>query len=112
MSHTACVLLTDLIQAQAGAFELLGERLKQVAEKARTTLSPSVVKIVDIIQRITSTARDPPLIRSALQSLSTISETLSPGEEGAVSATVPSVLGCVSRSESRVPALGALLAFS
>ncbi|KAI1789700.1 hypothetical protein LXA43DRAFT_1019967 [Ganoderma leucocontextum] len=106
------ILESGSIHAQTGAFELLGERVKQIAERARSVLSPSVVKIVEIIRRVLCTAQDPSLVRSALQSLATISDTLAPGEEGAVSATVPSVLGCVSRHEIRVPALEALLAFS
>ena len=83
-----------------------------MAERARAALSPSVVKIVEITQRIISTVRDPSLVNSALQSLATVSDTLAPGEEGAISATVPFVLGCVSRHEIRVPALEALLSFS
>ena len=83
-----------------------------MTESARAALSSSVVKIVEIIQRIISTVRNPPLARSALQSLAIISDTLASGEEGTISAIVPSVLGCVSRHEIRVPALEALLAFS
>ncbi|PIL25975.1 hypothetical protein GSI_11729 [Ganoderma sinense ZZ0214-1] len=112
MAGIVSILESGSIHAQTGALELLGERLKQVAEKARAALSSSVVKVVDVIRRIASTARDPALVRSALQSLAAIGDTLAPGEEGTVSAAVPSVLGCVSRSESRLPALAALLAFS
>ncbi|TBU55148.1 armadillo-type protein [Dichomitus squalens] len=106
------VLESGSVYAQTGAFELLGERLNEVAEKARRALTPSIIQIVDTIRHILSTTEEVSLIRSALRALGTISNTLASGEEGCISTNVPFVLGCLSRQESRISALQTLLAFS
>lgn len=110
--HSVPNRLMILVQARSGAFELLGERLNEVAETARRALSSSIVKVVDVTRSILSTSEEVSLLRSSLQALATIGNTLVPGEEGSIAATVPSVLVCLSRPEIRVSALQTLHAFS
>ncbi|KAI0776755.1 hypothetical protein BD413DRAFT_469201 [Trametes elegans] len=105
------ILHSSSTNAQAGALDLLGERLTQVAEKARKALVPSVVQIVDKIRSILATLQDG-LARSALVALIAVSDTLSAGEEGSVTNTLPLVLAAARRESLRSPALHALLSFS
>ncbi|KAI0354312.1 hypothetical protein OH77DRAFT_530067 [Trametes cingulata] len=105
------ILQSSSTNAQAGALELLGDRLTEVAEKTRRSLTPSLVQIVDIIRSFLSSAHDA-LAGPALRALSTIGDTLAPGEENAVTNTVPLVLMSLKRDSLRDPALQALLSFS
>lgn len=100
-----------MLQVQAGALELISDRLTDVAEKARRTLTITVVQIVDKIRSVLTGAEDA-LARSALRALSIVSDTLSPGEESSITSTVPLILESVRRESVRAPALHALLSFS
>ncbi|OSD00001.1 hypothetical protein PYCCODRAFT_1479448 [Trametes coccinea BRFM310] len=105
------ILQSSSQNAQSGALELFGDRLTEVAEKTRRQLTPSIVKIVERIRAILSGAPET-LARAALRALATISDTLSPGEEGSITNTLPLVLESVRREALRSPALQALLSFS
>ncbi|KAI9060150.1 hypothetical protein FKP32DRAFT_1760434 [Trametes sanguinea] len=105
------VVQSSSANAQSGALELFGDRLTEVAEKTRRQLTPSIVKIVDRIRDILSGAQEA-LARPALRALATISDTLSPGEEGSITNTLPLVLESLRREALRIPALQALLSFS
>lgn len=85
--------------------------MTDVAEKARRTLTPTIVQIVDKIRSVFSTTEDV-LARSALRALAVISDTISPGEESAITNTLPLVLEAIRRESLRAPALHALLSFS
>ncbi|KAI0742763.1 hypothetical protein C8Q80DRAFT_1221194 [Daedaleopsis nitida] len=106
------MLRSDSVQAQAGALQLLAERLPQVAQHARRTLTPSIVKIAEAVRNILSSAQDHVLVRSALEALGAISTTIAPGEEGAITPATPIVLGWLSQQALRMVALRTLLAFS
>ncbi|KAI0369251.1 hypothetical protein BV20DRAFT_968110 [Pilatotrama ljubarskyi] len=105
------VLQSSSTNAQAGALELFGDRLTEVAEKTRRSLTPSIVQVLDKIRSFLSGADDA-LARPALGALVTVSDTLSPGEENALANMVPLVLDAFRRERLRVPALQALLSFS
>ncbi|CDO68790.1 hypothetical protein BN946_scf184989.g56 [Trametes cinnabarina] len=105
------VLQSSSVNAQAGALELFGDRLSEVADKTRRQLTPSIVKIVDRIRAILSAASES-LARPALRALATISDTICPGEEGPITNTLPLVLDAVRKESLRTPALQALLSFS
>ncbi len=75
-------------------------------------MSPSIVKIVDKIRALLASAQEDTLVRSALQSLAAMSNTIVPGEESAITIVTPAVLGYVLEQASRVTALQTLLAFS
>ncbi len=107
-----CIVLISSFQVQAGALELLSERLTEVAEKARAALSSSIVKVVGIIRDILSAAKESPLAQSALRALTAICNTLAQGEEGSVSSAVPLVLQCVATPATRVTAFKTTLSFS
>ncbi|KAI8990419.1 armadillo-type protein [Trametes punicea] len=105
------ILQSSSANAQAGALELFASRLTEVAEKTRRQLTPSIIKIVESIHTLFSASQDF-LRRPALRALATVSETLSPGEEGSIASTVPLVLDAVRQETLRVPAFKALLSFS
>ncbi|KAI0632952.1 hypothetical protein C8Q77DRAFT_1120632 [Trametes polyzona] len=105
------ILQSSSTNAQAGALELLSDRLTDVAEKARRALTPTIVQIVDKIRSVFSGAEEA-LARSALRALAVIGDSMSSGEESAITNTVPLVLGAVQRQALRVPALSTLLPLS
>ncbi|TFK83295.1 hypothetical protein K466DRAFT_498737 [Polyporus arcularius HHB13444] len=106
------ILESGTANVQAGALELLSERLTEVAEKARAALSSSIVKVVGVIRDILSAANESPLAQSALRALTAICNTLAQGEEGSVSSAVPLVLQCVATPATRVAAFQTTLSFS
>ncbi|RPD60690.1 hypothetical protein L227DRAFT_501246 [Lentinus tigrinus ALCF2SS1-6] len=112
ISGVLTILESGTANVQAGALELLAERLTAVAEKARATLSSSIVKVVGTIRNILSTTKDSPLASSALHALTAICNTLAQGEEGSVSSTVPLVLQCLAAPPIRITAFHTVLSFS
>ncbi|KAI0712775.1 armadillo-type protein [Cerioporus squamosus] len=106
------ILESGTANVQAGALELLSERLTEVAEKARAALSSSINKVVGTIRDILSAAKDSPLAQSALHALTAVCNTLAQGEEGSVSSTVPLILQCLAMPPIRVTAFQTILSFS
>ncbi|KAI0651200.1 hypothetical protein C8Q79DRAFT_1004507 [Trametes meyenii] len=105
------ILQSPSTNVQAGAFDLFSNRLTEVAEKTRRALTPSIVQIVDRARSILSDAQETPA-RSALGAVATISDTLSPGEEGSLAGTIPLILSAVRQTSTRASALQALLSLS
>ena len=97
---------------QAGALNLLADRLTAVAEEVRAALSWSIVKVVGTIHDILSSTQDSSLIQSALNALTAVCNTLAQGEEASVSSTLPLVLRCSAAPPIRITALSAVLSFS
>ena len=97
---------------QAGALNLLADRLTAVAEEVRAALSSSIVKVVGTIYDILSSTQDSSLIQSALNALTAVCTTLAQGEEASVSSTLPLVLRCSAAPPIRITALNAVLSFS
>ncbi|KAI0830231.1 hypothetical protein BC628DRAFT_1357002 [Trametes gibbosa] len=105
------ILQSSSSNAQAGALDLLSDRLTNIAEKSRRMLTPTIVQIVDKIRSISSGTQEN-LTRSALRALAAVNDTLSAGEESSVTSTVPLVLDALRHEPLREPALRSLLSFS
>ena len=99
------------MQVQAGALELLSERLSDVAEKTRRQLTPTIVQVVDRIRAVFAVTQEA-VARPALKAIAAISDTLCAGEEGSLTNTMPLVLNAVRQQTLRMSAFHALLSLS
>ncbi|KAH9920883.1 armadillo-type protein [Epithele typhae] len=98
--------------AQTGAFELLSVRLGEIADNRRKEIASSIVQIVQAACRVLALAAEDSLAGSTLKALKAVCDTLSPGEESAVTTSVPLVLAAAKRSGLRVLALQTMSAFA
>ena len=92
--------------------DLLAERLNDIADKMRHAITPTIIKIIEGMRHILSTASEVEQTGPALRAFEAVSKTLSPGEESAVAAAVPLVLNLLAQKTSRLSAMQTLLAFS
>ena len=84
--------------------DLLAERLNDIADKMRHAITPTIIKIIEGMRHILSTASEVEQTGPALRAFEAVSKTLSPGEESAVAAAVTTVTRALRDSDSR-PAL-------
>lgn len=102
--------LTDSLQIQTGALELLADQLTNVADNVRQDAKPSIVKIADSVKKLLSSTSSETLRAASLHALRAIATSLRNGEEHALTSTVPIVLKVVKERQSTLPALEVLLA--
>ncbi|KAJ4481176.1 hypothetical protein J3R30DRAFT_3464943 [Lentinula aciculospora] len=91
---TVLLMLThddDLIQE--GALSLLSTRLPRVAASVRSGVVSSIVKICNLVKKILSRQPNQATTTSALNAIRAIGMTLCSGEESAMSALVPFLVG-------------------
>ncbi|KAJ8482003.1 hypothetical protein ONZ51_g5640 [Trametes cubensis] len=105
------ILQSSSSNVQAGALELLSERLSDVAEKTRRQLTPTIVQVVDRIRAMFAVTQEA-VARPALKAIAAISDTLCAGEEGSLTNTMPLVLNAVRQQTLRMSAFQALLSLS
>ncbi|KAH9893998.1 hypothetical protein C8Q73DRAFT_694035 [Cubamyces lactineus] len=105
------ILQSSSPNVQAGALELLSDRLSEVAEKTRRQLTPTIIQVLDRIRAVFAVAQEA-VSRPALKAIAAISNTLCAGEEGSLTNTMPLVLNAVRQESLRAPAFGALLSLS
>ncbi|EMD35136.1 hypothetical protein CERSUDRAFT_107124 [Gelatoporia subvermispora B] len=80
------------VKVQAGAFDLVGERLLNVVDKVRRDVTSTVIKIVECTRKILSSKPEADLTRAALHALDSVARTVQSGEESIITTTVPLVL--------------------
>lgn len=98
-----------MLQILDGVFDLLREVLPNVSEKVRQDSKNTMVKIVDVIKKLIPTAESKALLPAALSALKSIADTLSPGEEHALTATVPLTIKAIRERRATASALSTLL---
>ncbi|KIP06398.1 hypothetical protein PHLGIDRAFT_128310 [Phlebiopsis gigantea 11061_1 CR5-6] len=94
-----------------GVFNLLAEGLPNVSERVRQESRVAITKIVDSIKTLIPTAT-PGVLSSALNALNTIATSLSPGEEHALTSTVPLVIKSIKERRATSSALTTLLSLT
>jgi len=95
-------------QVQAGALELLSNRLSDVSTKMRQDIVPTIVKIIDAIRNLLVSKANGSIESSALRALRSIGLTLCPGEESSLTITIPAITNAIKERTAVSLALAAL----
>ncbi|KAF9468309.1 hypothetical protein BDZ94DRAFT_1246474 [Collybia nuda] len=93
---------------QAGAMNLLCERLPDVSPKTRQEIVPTINDIIIAIKNVLTTKADGVLLSSALRAIRSIGLTLSPGEESSITSVIPHIIKVVKTRSEAPSALAAL----
>ncbi|KAF8654764.1 hypothetical protein AX16_003419 [Volvariella volvacea WC 439] len=80
---------------QTRTLELLNDRLVYISEEARSRMAPSMTSIIECIITILASPLNDARTRAAFATLKTLSLTVGPGEEAALSHTINPLLGCI-----------------
>lgn len=96
-------------QIQAGALELLGQRLTDVTDNMRSTLTPTLVTLLREIKDILSSHPVTRLRRSAFYAMTSVSRTACAGEETSLLGALPLILEAVRDQDMSVAALNVLV---
>ncbi|GLB44223.1 putative U3 small nucleolar RNA-associated protein 10 [Lyophyllum shimeji] len=97
------------VLVQAGALDLLSERLPQVSEKTRRAVVPVIRKIIGaIVDLLTSSQANDTLTSAAFKALRYIGLSLCAGEESTVAETIPLILASIKGRKAAGPAMSAL----
>lgn len=100
--------ISDHLQLQGGALELLSEQLGNVSEKVRQEVRPAIVKIIEAIKAFLSVAPES-LLSAALHALETVTSTMAAGEEYVLTSTVPPVIATIHHRKATSSAASVLL---
>ncbi|KAJ7582775.1 hypothetical protein C8J56DRAFT_230499 [Mycena floridula] len=98
------------VQVQAGALELLGDRLPRVSDKVRREISPSVITITETIRMLLTAQPEETIFSGAFKALTAIAMTGCSGEENSMIAVIPLVLAAVRSRKSSTSAMAVLAA--
>lgn len=110
--HTSAAHLRELLQILEGIFKLLAGELHNVSETVRQDSKALIIKIVDTIKKLISAANSQGIVSSALLALNSITTTLAPGEEHALTTAVPLVINSIRERRATAPALTTLLSLT
>ncbi|KAF8797612.1 hypothetical protein BYT27DRAFT_7204423 [Phlegmacium glaucopus] len=113
MESVESMLKSGDVKIQAGALELLGNRLPDVSVKMRSEIAEPITLILVSIKNLLAIHKgEDPVVLSAFRALKAIAATLCSGEEGSMAELVPHALSASKGKQSTGAALGALAAMS
>jgi U3 small nucleolar RNA-associated protein 10 len=95
------------LQVQAGALDLLSQRLPNVSTKMRQDIVPTIIKIV-VATRNLLVSKNDSLAPSAFRALRSIALTLCTGEESSLTETISPILTAIRERTSSSWALAAM----
>jgi len=104
--HQKCILIHQ--QVQAGALDLLADRLTSVSNKVRQEVTPEIVQIITWTKKVISLPQEGHLTNAAFGALKAISVTTSSGEESALTDVIPFLLLAIKRRKSAASAMAVL----
>ena len=94
-------------QIQKAAFDVLAEQIGNVSDKARQELRPTIVRLVDNIKKLLSSAPEN-LLQAVLNALSALIITMGAGEEHTLTSTIPLVVDAAQQRRATLAALKVL----
>jgi U3 small nucleolar RNA-associated protein 10 len=106
--YTSCPLKLTYFQVQAGALELLSDRLSEVSTKMRCEIVPTIIKITEAIRDLLASKSMGSVASSAFRALQSIGITLCPGEESSLTDAIPLILAGIKGRTAASSALAAL----
>ncbi|EIW76657.1 hypothetical protein CONPUDRAFT_168479 [Coniophora puteana RWD-64-598 SS2] len=92
LKASAIMLKSNEDRVQTGSLGLLSQRISNISDNARRDNLSSIISTVEGIQQILSKQSGGSLVDAALHALKAIGSTISPGEENALTATIPLVM--------------------
>lgn len=93
---------------QAGALDLLADRLTSVSKKVRQEVAPTIAKIIASIRKVISFHQEGSLATSAFKALRVIAITTSTGEENWLADLIPILLSAIKQQKQAFSAITVL----
>jgi U3 small nucleolar RNA-associated protein 10 len=82
-------------KVQAGALDVLADRLASVTNEVRHAITPTIIKILAQIQQKLPVHKGGPLASASFKAVKAIAQSMCPGEEGPLAACISVILAAI-----------------